>query len=292
LLDQLDKINVELNVLNAKNNREFIEKRYIQAREDLSKAEDSLKDFQIIYGVSPDLQVKAAAQTEFSIESELKAEEVKLDVLKKILSPDQIEVKTQEAKIAALRDKMTQIQNSTDVTDFLRLGNSPNIAMSFLRLQRERFISIISLISCLGVTIGVMALIVVLAVMTGFDNDLKDKIIGANPHIVIHSEDGIANFDVLSQKIKILKGVKDVAPYVSGQAFLYYKDKVLSLNLKGIDVASEQRVTRIKDYIEGGKLELPHAGIVIGKELALILGLKKGDKVQVIVKAVNVLLAK
>lgn len=149
----------------------------------------------------------------------------------------------------------------------------------FLKLQKERFISIISLISCLGVTIGVMALIVVIAVMTGFDSDLKDKIIGANPHIIIYSEDGITDFDALSQKIKTIKDVRDIAPYVSGQAFLYHKDKVLSLNLKGIDVGCEQRVTKINAYMQGVRLQLPRGGIVIGKELALILGLGVGDEV-------------
>lgn len=137
LLSELDKINIEINVSNARNNREFIEKRYYQAKEDLTRAEDSLKSFQMVYGIAPDLQIKAAAQSAFSLEAELKTEEVKLDVLKKILSPDQVEVKTQEAKINALKDKITEIQNSTDLNDFLRLGNSPQIAMSFLRLERE-----------------------------------------------------------------------------------------------------------------------------------------------------------
>lgn len=137
LLSELDKINIELNVSNARNNREFIEKRYYQAKEDLSRAEDSLKSFQVIYGIAPDLQFKAAAQSAFSLEAELKTEEVKLDVLKKILSPDQVEVKTQETKINALQDQLSKIENSTDLRDFLRLGNSPQIALSFLRLQRE-----------------------------------------------------------------------------------------------------------------------------------------------------------
>jgi capsule polysaccharide export protein KpsE/RkpR len=137
LISQLDKINIELNVQNAKNNREFIEKRYFQAKEDLSKAEDTLKAFQFVYGIAPDLQTKAAAQSVFTIEGELKAEEVKLDVLRKMLSSDQPEVKTQEAKIASLKGKVAEIKNSTDLNDFLRLGNSPQIVMSFLRLQRE-----------------------------------------------------------------------------------------------------------------------------------------------------------
>ena len=137
LLNELDNINIELNVQNAKNYREFIEKRYFQSRVDLTKAEDTLKSFQLIYGVSPDLQVKAAAQTVFGIEAELKAEEVKLDVLEKILNIDQPEVKIQEAKVNSLREKIQSARNSTDLGDFLSLGNSPQIVMSYLRLQRE-----------------------------------------------------------------------------------------------------------------------------------------------------------
>lgn len=137
LLQKLDKINIDLNVLNAKNNREFIENRYNQARIDLKNTEDSLKQFQLVYGLSPDLQFKAAAQSQYSLEAELKAEEVKLDILKKILSPDQTEVKTQETKIASLKNKVEEIKNSTDLNEILRLGNSPTILMSFLRYQRE-----------------------------------------------------------------------------------------------------------------------------------------------------------
>lgn len=137
LLEHLNRINIELNITNAKSNREFIESRYNQAKQDLSNAEDSLKNFQLIYGVAPDLQIKASAQSIFSLEAELKTEEVKLDVLKKLLSSNQPEVKTQEAKINSLKSKITEINTSTDLSDFLRLGNSPQIALNYLRLQRE-----------------------------------------------------------------------------------------------------------------------------------------------------------
>lgn len=137
LLQTLNKINIEMSVTNAKNNRLFIEKRYTQAKYDLSLVEDSLKQFQMIYGIAPDLQIKASAQSVFTLEAELKAEEIKLDVIKKILSSDQPEVKMQEAKVSSLREKISGIQNSTDLNDYLRLGNSPIIAMSYLRLQRD-----------------------------------------------------------------------------------------------------------------------------------------------------------
>lgn len=137
LLSELDKINISMKIQSAKNNKEFIERRYFLAKEDLARAEDSLKSFQLIYGIAPDLQIKATVQSVFTLEAESKAEEVKLDVLKKILSADQPEVKTQEAKVNSLKNKIAEIQTSTELSDILRLGNSPDIAMSFLRLQRE-----------------------------------------------------------------------------------------------------------------------------------------------------------
>lgn len=149
----------------------------------------------------------------------------------------------------------------------------------FLTLQKERFISAISVIAGLGVAIGVMALIVVIAVMTGFDNDLRDKIIGANPHIILASEEGFSDFDALSKKIKAVKGVRSVAPYVSGQAYLYYKDKVLSLNIKGVEPAQEENVTRIRSYCLSGKMDLPKGGIILGQELVRALGLEVGNEV-------------
>ncbi len=149
----------------------------------------------------------------------------------------------------------------------------------FLTPQKERFISVISLIAGLGVAIGVTALIVVIAVMAGFDNDLKDKIVGANPHVLIQGEEGFTDFDALSKKLKELPGVVAVTPYVSGQAFLYYQDRVLTLNVKGVDPEAESRVTRIRQYMQGGSLSLPRGAIVVGSELADVLGVEEGDEV-------------
>jgi len=137
LLYQLNKINIEISVQTAKNNREFIEQRYIQAKEELANVEDSLKSFQMIYGVAPDLQIKASAQSVFQLEAELKAEEVKLDVLKSILGAGEPEVLTQVAKVNALKSKIGQISTSSDLDDFIRLGNSPIIATQYVRLVRD-----------------------------------------------------------------------------------------------------------------------------------------------------------
>lgn len=137
LLNELDKINIEIGVENARNNRIYIEKRYFQAKSDLAANEDSLKSYQLIYGIAPDLQIKASAQAVFQMEAELKSEEVKLDVMRNILSEDQPEIKMQIAKVNSLKSKISEVQNSTDYSDLIKLGNSPQILLGYLRLQRD-----------------------------------------------------------------------------------------------------------------------------------------------------------
>jgi tyrosine-protein kinase Etk/Wzc len=137
LIEQLNKINVEMNVTNAKNNREFIEQRYKLIREDLKKAEDSLKQYQEKFGLLPDVQVRAVIQSEVQMEAEVKSEEVKLDLLRKILSPGENEVKMQEDKISSLKKKLDEIKNSNSSQQFLSLKDKPEIVMNYLRLQRN-----------------------------------------------------------------------------------------------------------------------------------------------------------
>ncbi|MCU0372626.1 MAG: hypothetical protein MUE56_05225 [Ignavibacteria bacterium] len=137
LIDHLNKTFTELNVLDAKNNREFLEKRYNEAMIVLNKTEDSMKVFQDKYGVSPELRVKAAIQTQMQLEATVISEEVKLDMLKKILSPDQPEIKEQENKIASLKSKLEDIKSMPGSESELALYGAPEIIMGYLRLQRE-----------------------------------------------------------------------------------------------------------------------------------------------------------
>lgn len=138
LIEKLNTINIELSVQNARNNREFIEARYKSARDDLKKAEDSLRHYQDIYGIAPDVITKMVAQTEVQLEAEIASEEVKLDLLKKIVSPDQNEVKLQEEKIALLKKQLNDVKNSPDVNNsILRLKGKPEIVINYLRLVRE-----------------------------------------------------------------------------------------------------------------------------------------------------------
>ncbi len=137
LIFQLNKINSELNIQNAKNNREFIEKRYDQAKIDLKKTEDTLEYFQNIYGISPDYQVQASLKANIELESEIKSEEIKLELLSKILSPDQPEIQTQMEKIKVLKEQLNTLETSPFEESNLNMKGSPRIVLNFLRLKRD-----------------------------------------------------------------------------------------------------------------------------------------------------------
>lgn len=137
LIFQLNKINSELNIQNAKNNREFIEKRYDLAKLDLRKTEDSLEFFQNKYGISPDYQVQASLKANIELESEIKSEEIKLELLHKILSPDQPEIQTQTEKLKILKEQLNTLETSPFEESNLNMKGSPKIVLNFLRLKRD-----------------------------------------------------------------------------------------------------------------------------------------------------------
>ncbi len=152
----------------------------------------------------------------------------------------------------------------------------------FLAKRRTKFISLVSLISILGVAVGVTALIVVLAVMSGFDIDLKDKIIGTNAHIFVEKDGGIENYATLRNSIKAVSGVRAVAPYINGQAMLIYRQNVYGIAVRGIEPKEEFEVTRIRQYLKEGSVSLGMGQIVVGKVLAERVNLKLGDVISLI----------
>jgi lipoprotein-releasing system permease protein len=150
----------------------------------------------------------------------------------------------------------------------------------FCTKRQEKFISLISLISILGVAIGVMALIVVIAVMTGFDRDLRDKIVGNYSHITLASYKAISDteFKELTQKIRLNPHVTGVSPYLQGQVLVKEGSKFFAVGLRGIQPQTEIQVTKIEQYISSGDVsKLEGAGIIIGRELATYLGLSLGS---------------
>ncbi|HTP64224.1 MAG TPA: lipoprotein-releasing ABC transporter permease subunit [Geobacteraceae bacterium] len=172
------------------------------------------------------------------------------------------------------------------------------IGLRYLKAKRKStFISIITVISTAGVALGVMALIIVLAVMTGFEEDLKEKILGTNAHIVVLKTNGeIADYNGLMRRLMGFGGVVAATPFIYNQVMLSTGKNVSGVVLRGVETRTDTQVTNLyKSMIEGKLSDLdvpppaptsgsepPRAGIIIGKELARHLDLFLGDTVNVI----------
>jgi lipoprotein-releasing system permease protein len=167
------------------------------------------------------------------------------------------------------------------------------IGLRYLKAKRKQFfISIITIISIAGVFLGVMALIIVLAVMNGFETDIKEKILGTYSHIVLlkHGEGGISNYPALIEQVKSYKRVLSASPFIYNQVMLTSKANVSGVVIRGIDPDSAAEVTNIgRAIMEGSLNELSKGegdgavpGIIIGKELAKHLGAFLNEPITVI----------
>jgi lipoprotein-releasing system permease protein len=141
--------------------------------------------------------------------------------------------------------------------------------------------------------LGVMALIIVLAVMTGFEEDLKEKILGTNAHVVVvRNGTPMEDYRQVMEKLKGFKGVTAATPFIYNQVMLSSGKNVSGVVLRGIDAVTDRQVTRLsKSVVEGSLDQLEPRmgdgrdaapGLLLGKELAKHLRLQVGDKVNVI----------
>ncbi|RPH85006.1 MAG: lipoprotein-releasing ABC transporter permease subunit [Desulfobacteraceae bacterium] len=168
------------------------------------------------------------------------------------------------------------------------------VSLRYLKAKRKQtFISIITFISIGGVALGVTALIVVLAVMSGFENDLKNKILGLNAHVLVLSWDNqVENYTQLAGQVEKVPGVTGATPFILTQVLLSTPQKVTGAVLRGLEVDSARKVIILDRIIrtgswkalEGDKTEAGDSvpGIVLGQELAKQLGLSLGDMVSVV----------
>ena len=109
-----------------------------------------------------------------------------------------------------------------------------------LTKRKDAFISIISIVSLIGIAIGVGVLNIVMAIMTGFEYELKSKIIGANSHIIVRRQfSEIQNEEGSKEKILNVKGVKSISPYVYKQGLLRYNDKSTGMLIKGVQEGTD-----------------------------------------------------
>ena len=152
--------------------------------------------------------------------------------------------------------------------------------------RKNRFISFISLISMLGITIGVAALIIVLSVMNGFQKEVRDRMLSVLSHIeIVDARGAMQDWTKTAQQAQRNPRVLAAAPYVSGQAMLVRDEVLRGALIRGIDPALEPQVADFGKELLGGRLsDLVPGGfnIVLGRELAFSLGLRLGDKVAVI----------
>ena len=148
--------------------------------------------------------------------------------------------------------------------------------------RRERFISIIALLSIGGVTLGVAALITVLAVMSGFDYDIKDKLVGTNAHLIVDAPGGVRDIDETLRRLTAIEHVIGVSPFISGQAIVRMPQQAFGVLLRGIDVERESRVNRMGEYMVAGRLPREDDEVAIGTELAASIGAGVGAPLKLI----------
>lgn len=163
------------------------------------------------------------------------------------------------------------------------------MAFRYLNAKKDKFLSVINVIAIAGIAIGVAALIIVIGVMSGFDHDLREKIVGANAHVLVERETGLKDYPTLFGRLKEMPGVVGATAYIHGNVFLETPGRAASLYLRGVDPKTEASVTRIDQYLNDGKIaDLKEDEVVIGSQLASFYGYKPGDELIVIAPASGV----
>ena len=164
------------------------------------------------------------------------------------------------------------------------------ISLRYLRAKRKQvFVSIITLISIVGIFLGVAALIIVLAVMNGFETDLREKILGINSHVVLMEYSGtMKDYRKVMQEVSGIEGVTASTPFIYSQAMLKNGENVSGVVLRGLSTDDAMKVINLGKIVQGRLLDLSLEkrpplpideslrklpGIVVGKELAKHLGL-------------------
>ncbi len=158
------------------------------------------------------------------------------------------------------------------------------ISLRYLTTCRGRFMSFLNIVSIGGVAIGVMALIVVTGIMTGFGNNLREKIIGTTPHIVLEKEVGVQDYQAVQKEVESVEGVVATSPFIQGNIFLETGNgRAIGELIRGVDPQTEASITKIQEYLVEGKLsDLTDNGVIIGQELARYFGYRLGDEISVI----------
>src|SRR5207244_7636519 len=157
------------------------------------------------------------------------------------------------------------------------------LSLRYLRARRkEGFISVIAGFSFLGILLGVATLIIVMAVMNGFRKELLDKILGLNGHLLVQPlEQPLTDWEVVSDRISKVPGVRLAAPIVEGQALASSPFNSAGVLVRGIRAADLMKLTSIANNIKPGPFEGVDGGqgLGIGRRLADQLSVRAGDNI-------------
>ncbi|MEM7226914.1 MAG: lipoprotein-releasing ABC transporter permease subunit [Pseudomonadota bacterium] len=158
------------------------------------------------------------------------------------------------------------------------------MALRYLRARRqEGFISVIAVISLIGIALGVATLIIVMAVMNGFRVDLLARIIGLNGHLTVYSDQPIKDYDQLRDGLLTVKGVTAVVPQIQSQAVVQIHNSLQGVIVRGMSKADLESRDMITENISPGALKAYEGdNVLVGRKLARRLGLGVGDPITLI----------
>ena len=162
------------------------------------------------------------------------------------------------------------------------------VARRYLTARRKQaFISVITSISVIGIAIGVAALVIAIALITGFQGDVQDKILGATSHVMVSDlgGQGLTGYEGLAEKIRAIPGVESVTPVVYNTVLITGLGESSGALVKGLDFEREREGAAWLQKLEAGRIPEgggPREGLLLGRELALRIGAQVGDAVTVV----------
>lgn len=163
------------------------------------------------------------------------------------------------------------------------------VALRYLQARRRnRYFSFVSLVSVLGMVLGVAVLTLVLSVMNGFDQELKHRILGAVPHVLVTGPGALADWEQVAEGLRQHAEVTGAAPFYEAEGMVAHAGVVTVASLYGIDPALEAPLTIIDDYMVSGSfddLEEAATGVIMGVPMAFRLGLVSGDRLTLVIPA-------
>ncbi len=158
----------------------------------------------------------------------------------------------------------------------MRLPFSLFVALRYLKPKRT-FQSIVTVLSILGVTLGVAVLLVVISVMTGFDDTWREKILGFTAHIRVSGYGALPEDEVWLERLSHADGVTAAAPFVEGAIFATHGDAQYTPVLRGVDPEREARLSQVPGAIRAGRFSVQDNEVVLGADLARRLAARVGD---------------